>query len=444
MGSKDETRSIARPERARRDTFELLGVAEDEGAYASLITWLLDPEGEHGLGSALLDQLAHFLEVLGVDWSPGEEFDGKVRVNEDNCGIVLKGAQGKGIVIVLRLGTGGGEVRGLDGVRAAGVPVMGLAYGPSAFPASSEMPVWRLQAVAQALRSIPEGPFASLLREFRRRLGGGRGATGGNLSALENFIRAQLDDDTERTKIEGVGDEMLFNEDLSRAYVLGGLLGEGGQGSVYTVGIQGGQFFDGFANPVSKAVMKLARLSFGLVASFTDLITLPQRKKLAKDAFAALKAEVGAKVLALAADTERAFVRYQAAMQIQRLREVTARAAQLSAELADRFHAAGNISPRQLAQARSAASQAKVVALSSAADAFAARRGLATILGVSTGDAWQVIEQLPLPPSNDERVETLLAVANASRLDLEAAKQRAVLTAKRKNFTAWARWLGAI
>lgn len=266
MSSKDETRVEPRPKslkRPRRDTFELLGVAEDEGAYASLITWLLDPEGEHGLGSALLDQLAHFLEALGVDWSPGEEFDGKVRVNEDNCGIVLKGAQGKGIVIVLRLGTGGGEVRGLDGVRAAGVPVMGLAYGPSAFPASSEMPVWRLQAVAQALRNIPEGPFANLLREFRRRLGGGRAATTGNLSALETFIRSQLDDDSQRTRVEGVGDEMLFNEDLSRAYVLGGLLGEGGQGAVYTVGIQGGQFFDGFANPVSKAVMKLAHEGYG-------------------------------------------------------------------------------------------------------------------------------------------------------------------------------------
>jgi serine/threonine protein kinase len=262
--SKDETRVETRPEpvRKRRDTFELLGVAEDEGAYASLITWLLDPEGEHGIGSALLDQLAHFLEVLGVDWRPGEEFDGKVRVNEDNCGIVLKGAQGKGIVIVLRLSTGGGEVRGLDGVRAAGVPVMGLAYGPSAFPAASEMPVWRLQAVAQALQTIPEGPFSHLLREFRRRLGG-RGRSTSHLSALETFIQSQLDSDEERTRLEGIGDEMLFNEDLSRAYVLGGLLGEGGQGAVYTVGIQGGQYFDGFANPVSKAVMKLAHEGFG-------------------------------------------------------------------------------------------------------------------------------------------------------------------------------------
>lgn len=264
MSSKDETRVEPRPAAAkkRRDTFELLGVAEDEGAYASLITWLLDPEGEHGLGGALLDQLAHFLEALGVDWRPGEVFDGKVRVNEDNCGIVLKGAQGKGIVIVLRLSPGGGEVRGLDGVRAAGVPVMGLAYGPSAFPASSEMPVWRLEAVAQVLRGVPEGPFANLLREFRRRLGGGRATSRGNLSALETFIRSQLDD-SDRTRLEGVGDEMLFNEDLSRAYVLGRLLGEGGQGAVYTVGIQGGQYFDGFANPVSKAVMKLAHEGYG-------------------------------------------------------------------------------------------------------------------------------------------------------------------------------------
>lgn len=266
MSSKEETRVEKRPEsvrKKRRDTFELLGVVDDEGAYASLITWILDPEGEHGLGGALLDQLAHFLEALGVDWRPGEVFDGKVRVNEDNCGIVLKGAGGKGLVIVLRLAAGGGEVRGLDGVRAAGVPVMGLAYGPSAFPASSEMPIWRLQAVAQVLSNISEGPFANLLREFRRRLGGGRRTTGAHLTAVETFIRSQLDDDTDRTRVEGIGDEMLFSEDLSRAYVLGRLLGEGGQGTVYTVGIQGGQYFSGFANPVSQAVMKLAHEGFG-------------------------------------------------------------------------------------------------------------------------------------------------------------------------------------
>lgn len=270
MSAKDETRvEVARPRpvapaRGRVDTFDVLGIAEDEGVYANLITWILDPEGEHGLGGALLDQLSHFLDALGVDWQPGEVFDGRVRINEDNCGIVLKGDAGKGLVIILRL-SGQGEVRGLDGVRAAGVPVVGLAYGPSAFPAVSEMPVWRLQALSQVLQDVPNGPFSQLLTELRRRLNRGRNALGRNkLSAVETFIQSQLEPDAERTRTENsVGEEMLFSTDLSRAYVLGGLLGEGGQGAVYTVGIQGGQYFKGFANPVSEAVMKLSHEGFG-------------------------------------------------------------------------------------------------------------------------------------------------------------------------------------
>jgi len=242
------------------DTFDVLGVAEDEYAYASLITWLLDPEGEHGLGGVLQEQLARFLEALGIDWQPGEVYDGRVRVNEDNCGIVLKGAGNKGLVIVLRL-FAGGEVRGLEGVRAAGVPVVGLAYGPSAFPSTAELPVWRLQGLAQALRSVPNGRFSQLLAELRRRLNQGRGTLASSrLSAVETFLRSQLKEgtDVDRTRVEGIDAEMLLSDDLSRAYVLGQVVGEGGQGTVYTVVIQGEQFFPGFANPVAEAVMKVA------------------------------------------------------------------------------------------------------------------------------------------------------------------------------------------
>ena len=184
------------------------------------------------------------------------------------------------------------------------------------------------------------------------------------------------------------------------------------------------------------------RLSYGLIGSFTDLLTLPQRKKLAGVAFAALKAEVGARVLELAADTEVAFYTYLAARQTQKLRELVATAADLSAELAERFYNAGNISPRELAQARSAAAQAKVTALSSAAETFSARYELAMVLGVSIGDEWQTVEQLPLPPANEQKLSTLLTMTNETRLDFAAAKQRVVLTAGQKNFTAWSRWLG--
>ena len=191
-------------------------------------------------------------------------------------------------------------------------------------------------------------------------------------------------------------------------------------------------------------VSGVTRLSYGLIGSFTELITLPQRKNLAAAEFAALKAEVGAEILTLAADVEQAFYQYQTAEQVKKLRKLTASAAAVSAQLAEQFFNAGNISPRQLAQAKSGASQAKLLALSSEADAFGARQSLADLLGLSVADDWSVSGRLSLPGSIDGKVGELLQYANANRLDFEAAKQRAQVIAERKKFVAWSRWVGAV
>ncbi|MGE0708137.1 MAG: PD-(D/E)XK nuclease family protein [Planctomycetota bacterium] len=254
------------------DTFDVLGVAQDEYVFANLIAWLLDPSGEHGLGASLLEQLCRFVAALGVDWGPRRDEEGglgidtHVRVNEENCGIVLKGAGGAGLVIVLRLFEGG-DVRGLERVRAAGVPVIGLGYGPSAFPNAAGLPVWRLQVLAQALRELPKGRFSHLLADLRARLHGGR-RTESALSAAQTFIQSQAtrlapQEGFGSALVEGVDADMLLSEDLSRAYVIGGLLGEGGQGAVYTVEVRGDAHFPGFANPVTRAVIKLAHPEFG-------------------------------------------------------------------------------------------------------------------------------------------------------------------------------------
>lgn len=258
-----------------RDTFDVLGVGEDEYAYASVIAWLLDPHGEHGIGSALLDQLVHFVKALGVDWAPNPAdsdeppIKTRVRLNDENCGLVVQGANNAGIVILVRL-FARGEVRGLDRVRGAGLPVIGLGYGPSAFPAAAELSVWRLQAVAHALRQVPEGRFHQLLTELRARITAGRhqGGGAGGGSAAEDFLATQVERLSKTAEVaagglgsslvEGVDVEMLLSGDMSRAYVVQELLGEGGQGAVYRVAIQGEQFFDGFANPIPEAVIKLS------------------------------------------------------------------------------------------------------------------------------------------------------------------------------------------
>lgn len=186
------------------------------------------------------------------------------------------------------------------------------------------------------------------------------------------------------------------------------------------------------------------QLTFGLATSFTDLITLGARKRLSAGAFAALKQSVGAQVLRVAAEAERAYYGYVAAQQVETLRAQVSKAAALSAALAERFRDAGNLTPRELSMERAAASEARLELLSAQAEAVAARTELATVLGMSIGDNWQAPAQLHLPLSEEDELDDLLVLAAASRLDLAAARTEADVLADRAGVVNWTRWLGEL
>lgn len=186
------------------------------------------------------------------------------------------------------------------------------------------------------------------------------------------------------------------------------------------------------------------QLTLGIAASFTDFITLPARKRLSRAAFAAAKQSVGADVVAVAAEAGAAYFDYVGALQVAALRQRVAKAANLSATLAERYHAAGNISARELALERAAAAEAQLQALDADAVAVAARTALGNVLGISVGDAWTAPAALPLPLTEEESLEVLLARARDSRLDLAAARTRVELLADRLGVVEWNRWLGEL
>jgi len=186
------------------------------------------------------------------------------------------------------------------------------------------------------------------------------------------------------------------------------------------------------------------QITFGLAASFTDLITLSARKRLSAGAFSALKQSIGDAVLRIAADAQMGFYRYVGEQQIATLRAQTSRAAGLSAALAERYHDAGNMNGRELAMEKAAASEAQLRALTAQADQFAARTALATVLGLSVGAAWQAPAQLEVPLSEEDNLDTLLDLAHRSRLDLAAAITRADVLADRLGVVNWTRWLGEL
>ncbi|MCZ6709966.1 MAG: TolC family protein [Gammaproteobacteria bacterium] len=212
---------------------------------------------------------------------------------------------------------------------------------------------------------------------------------------------------------------------------------------VYEAGrIRNPIFFAGFLDTNRSSDRDIK--TFGLVTSFTDLLTLPARKRLATAEFAAMKQSIGAAVLETAANAEAAYYRFVAAKQAAALRTQIAKAGALSAALAERYHEAGNLTPRDLALERALASETQLAALQADAEAYGQRTNLATILGLSVGDNWDAPAQLPVPLEEEDALADLLALARQSRLDLAAARARADIVADRLGVTGWTRWLGEL
>ena len=186
------------------------------------------------------------------------------------------------------------------------------------------------------------------------------------------------------------------------------------------------------------------KLTYGLVASFTDLITLPSRKRLAEAEFAVMKKSVGAKVINIAAETESAFYEFVAAKQVAALKAQIAKSGELSFELAKRYYDAGNLTPRELALEHATASELQLDSLEAEAQAYGKRTELATLLGLSAADSWNAPAQLPVPLDQEDDLEQLLQLAQQSRLDLAAAHARTDLLADQLGVTNWTRWLGEL
>tara|TARA_R110002049_G_scaffold2743_5_gene21190 strand:- start:81902 stop:83356 length:1455 start_codon:yes stop_codon:yes gene_type:complete len=184
--------------------------------------------------------------------------------------------------------------------------------------------------------------------------------------------------------------------------------------------------------------------SYGLILSFTDLLTLPSRKRIAEGEFAVMKQTVGAEIVNTAAATEAAFYEFVAAKQVAALREQIAKAGALSRDLAKRYYDAGNLSPRDLALEQAGASESQLESLEANDEAYIKRAQLAALLGLSVADAWDAPAQLPVPLVQEDNLDDLIKLAQQSRLDLAGANARAKNYADRLGVTNWTRWLGEL
>lgn len=230
---------------------------------------------------------------------------------------------------------------------------------------------------------------------------------------------------------------LINNADLKKTYAELGIAAA----DVYEAGRIRNPIFS-FASLDSNESGERNLNSYGLVASFTDLITLPSRKRFAEGEFEAMKQTVGAEVVNVVAETEAAFYEFVAAKQVAELRAQIAKAGELSFQLAERYFDAGNMSPREIALEQAAASEAKLASFEANAEAYAKRSELANLIGLSAAEPWDAPAQLAVPLAHEDNLDELINLALESRLDLTAAHKRTDLLADRLGVTNWTRWLG--
>lgn len=181
----------------------------------------------------------------------------------------------------------------------------------------------------------------------------------------------------------------------------------------------------------------------GLSLPLVDLLVLPMRARLAAADYERSKLDVASAVLGIAADVEAAWYAHVAARQVAAMRAAVAEGSAASAELAQRFFDAGNISELQLRQEQAIASQARIDALRARAEAGRHRLALNSLLGLSGDQAdWEASENLPLPVPREDEAEQLVKLAREGNLDLLAARQEAAVLADALELTRKLRWLG--
>ncbi|MDP9198771.1 MAG: TolC family protein [Pseudomonadota bacterium] len=184
------------------------------------------------------------------------------------------------------------------------------------------------------------------------------------------------------------------------------------------------------------------RTTQGIVIGFSDLLLLPARRRLSATDYRRVQLEVAARLVALARDVEIAWYSQVSAMQIAAVREAAARAAAAEAELARRFHQAGNIAKLDLDLREAGASRRAIESLRARSDVVAARARLADLLGLGTDAAWRTVDRLPEPPESPINQQELQTLALEQRLDLAAQREEIALLEDSLRVTRRWRWFG--
>jgi outer membrane protein TolC len=189
---------------------------------------------------------------------------------------------------------------------------------------------------------------------------------------------------------------------------------------------QGGRI----ANPMLnlERVRSLGELEFGRILAFglLDLITLPQRQKIANARMAQTELQMTADVVGLVSQVRMAWVAAVAASESAAYSKLVYESAQASAELAKRMQSVGNFTRLQRVRQQAFYADASIQLLASQQSATATREALIRLLGLKDAQIGALVlpERLPDLPKSFLSPETVSKALIKQRLDVRMAQSQ--------------------
>jgi cobalt-zinc-cadmium efflux system outer membrane protein len=161
-----------------------------------------------------------------------------------------------------------------------------------------------------------------------------------------------------------------------------------------------------------------SELELEVVQDLLDLVEMPRRRDIAEAELAAARARAVAATVELVARVEMAFNDLLAAQMSLELRQTAFDAADASADLVERMHAAGNTTDLALARERDQREQARLELARAQLEVEETREAMNGVLGLSGDDTrWNTVPRLPelseTPPSLDDLERTAIAASLA-------------------------------
>jgi cobalt-zinc-cadmium efflux system outer membrane protein len=232
------------------------------------------------------------------------------------------------------------------------------------------------------------------------------------------------------TADEAVQVALLNNRDLQALYAELGVA----QADLVQAGLLRNPVFDGTVLfPLEGGP---AKLELSAALEFLDIFYLPLRKRVAAARFEEAKLQVTGAVLDFAATVQTAFYRHQTNEQMLELLQTIVQALAVALEVAQRLHAAGNITDLDLARERAGAEDAKLQLRAAESAVRQGREHLNALLGLwGEETAWHLDRRLPDMPTQPLSFAELERQALRQSLDLTSARQRMIVAGEQLGVT---------